>query len=83
MPIQGSAADMIKLAMINIHKELVKMKTKTKMVLQVHDELLFDAHKDEVEELRPMIKELMESALPLKVPVLVETGIGDNWLDAH
>ena len=83
MPIQGSAADMIKLAMINIHRELVKRKTRTKMVLQVHDELLFDAHKDEVEELRPMIKELMESALPLDVPVLVETGIGDNWLDAH
>lgn len=83
MPIQGSAADMIKLAMINIHKELVKKKTRTKMVLQVHDELLFDAHKDEVEELRPMIKEMMESALPLDVPVLVETGAGDNWLDAH
>src|ERR1035437_621258 len=83
MPIQGSAADMIKLAMINIHRELVKRKSRTKMVLQVHDELLFDAHKDEVEELRPMIKELMENALPLDVPVLVETGIGDNWLDAH
>jgi DNA polymerase I len=83
MPIQGSAADMIKLAMINIHRELVKRKTKTKMVLQVHDELLFDAHKDEVDDLRPMIKELMENALPLDVPVLVETGIGDNWLDAH
>jgi DNA polymerase-1 len=83
MPIQGSAADMIKLAMINIHRELVKRKTRTKMVLQVHDELLFDAHKDEVEELRPMIKELMESALPLNVPVLVEIGTGDNWLDAH
>jgi DNA polymerase-1 len=83
MPIQGSAADMIKLAMINIHRELVKRKTRTKMVLQVHDELLFDAHKDEVDELMPMIKELMESALPLDVPVLVETGAGDNWLDAH
>jgi DNA polymerase-1 len=83
MPIQGSAADLIKLAMINIHRELVKRKTRTKMVLQVHDELLFDAHKDEVEELRPMIKELMESALPLNVPVLVEIGTGDNWLDAH
>jgi DNA polymerase-1 len=83
MPIQGSAADMIKLAMINIHKELIKQKTKTKMVLQVHDELLFDAHKDEVDDLLPMIKELMENALPLNVPVVAETGIGDNWLDAH
>jgi DNA polymerase I len=83
MPIQGTAADMIKLAMIKIHKELNKRKTKTKMVLQVHDELLFDARKDEVDELRPLIKELMEKALPLKVPVVVDTGIGDNWLDAH
>lgn len=83
MPIQGTAADMIKLAMIKIHNELKKRKTKTKMVLQVHDELLFDAHKDEVDELIPMIKKTMEEALPLNVPVLVETGTGDNWLDAH
>jgi DNA polymerase-1 len=83
MPIQGTAADMIKLAMINIHKELTKRKTKTKMVLQVHDELLFDAHKDEVEELKPVIKKLMENALPMNVPILVEVGTGDNWLDAH
>ena len=60
MPIQGTAADMIKLAMINIHNELKKRKTKTKMILQVHDELVFDAHKDEVEELLPIIKNLME-----------------------
>lgn len=83
MPIQGTAADMIKIAMINIHKELTKRKTKTKMVLQVHDELLFDAHKDEVDDLRPLIKKLMEEALPLKVPVVADTGAGDNWLDAH
>lgn len=83
MPIQGTAADMIKLAMITIHSELIKRKTKTQMVLQVHDELVFDAHKNEVDELKPLIKELMENALPLKVPVLVETGVGDNWLDAH
>lgn len=83
MPIQGSAADMIKIAMIKIHKKLEKIKSGTKMVLQVHDELLFDARKDEVDDLRPMIKEEMEQALPLKVPVLVDIGIGDNWLDAH
>ena len=83
MPIQGSAADMIKIAMINIHKELQKRKVKTKMVLQVHDELLFDAHKDEVDELKPVIKKLMESALPLNVPVIVDIGTGNNWLDAH
>ena len=83
MPIQGTAADMIKLAMIKIHKELTKRKTKTKMVLQVHDELLFDAHKDEVKELTPLIKEMMEKAMPMKVPIVAETGVGSNWLDAH
>jgi DNA polymerase-1 len=83
MPIQGTAADMIKLAMIKTHNELKKRNTKTKMVLQVHDELLFDAHKDEVKELTPLIKDWMENALPIEVPILVETGTGDNWLDAH
>ncbi len=83
MRVQGSAADMIKLAMINIYNELNKRKTRTKMVLQVHDELVFDVHKDEVDALRPLIKELMENALPLNVPVEVDTGVGDNWLDAH
>lgn len=83
MPIQGTAADMIKLAMIKIYNELEKRKAKTKMVLQVHDELVFDTHKDEVDELRPMIKEIMEKALPVNVPILVDTGVGDNWLDAH
>jgi DNA polymerase-1 len=83
MPIQGTAADMIKLAMIKVHNELEKRKAKTKMVLQVHDELLFDAHTDEVEELRPVIKEIMETALPLDVPIVVDTGVGENWLDAH
>jgi len=53
------------------------------MVLQVHDELLFDAHKDEVDELTPVIKKLMETALPLNVPVIVDVGTGNNWLDAH
>lgn len=83
MRVQGTAADMIKIAMINIHKALEKGKLKTKMVLQVHDELVFDAQKDEVDEIRPLIKELMEDALPLNVPVVVDTGVGDNWLDAH
>ncbi len=83
MRVQGSAADMIKLAMINIFNELNRRKAKTKMVLQVHDELVFDAHKDEVDELKPLIKELMANALPLNVPVEVDTGAGDNWLDAH
>jgi DNA polymerase-1 len=83
MPIQGTAADMIKLAMIKIFNQLEKNKLKSKMILQVHDELVFDAHKDELDDLIPMIKDLMENALPLNVPVVVETGTGDNWLDAH
>jgi len=83
MPIQGTAADMIKLAMINIHRELIKQKYISKMVLQVHDELVFDAHKDEIDDLLVLVKDLMANALPLEVPVIVDTGVGDNWLDAH
>lgn len=83
MPIQGTAADMIKLAMINIYKEMKKQKFKSKMILQVHDELLFDARKDELEDLKPLVKELMENALKLDVPITVEMGTGENWLDAH
>ena len=83
MPIQGTAADMIKLAMIKIYNELGKKKFKSKMVLQVHDELVFDAHKDEIDELIPLVKKLMEDSLPLNVPIAVDTGVGDNWLDAN
>ena len=83
MPIQGTAADMIKLAMINIHNELARRKYDTKMILQVHDELVFDALKSETDEVVPLVKDLMENALPLNVPILVETGIGDNWIEAH
>ena len=83
MPIQGTAADMIKVAMINIHREFKKRKFASKMILQVHDELLFDARKDEVDELMPVIKDLMENSFPLNVPVEVEIGTGENWLDAH
>ena len=83
MPIQGTAADMIKIAMINIHNELEKRETKTRMILQVHDELLFDMHKDEVEELTPVIKSIMENAMKFKVPIIVESGFGNNWLEAH
>lgn len=82
-PIQGSAADMIKLAMINIHARLGKIKVGTKMLLQVHDELLFDVPKTELEEMTAVIKEEMERAMPLKVPVIAEAGHGDNWLEAH
>ncbi len=83
MPIQGTAADMIKIAMIKIHNELEKRKAKTKMILQVHDELLFDVHKAELDEIKPVIKNLMENAMKLDVPIIAETGTGNNWLEAH
>ena len=82
-PIQGSAADMIKLAMINIHQRLAKSTFKTKMILQVHDELLFDVPKNEMDEIVPIIIDEMERAMPLKVPIVAEAGTGDNWLEAH
>lgn len=82
-PIQGSAADMIKVAMINIHDFLQKEKLRSRMILQVHDELVFDAHRDEIELLSQRVNELMVNAIPL--PVKMETGIGKgiNWLEAH
>ena len=85
MPIQGTAADMIKLAMINVHRELNKHKLQTKMILQVHDELVFDVPLGEEDTIRPMIVECMQNAmkLPHHVPSDVETGIGGNWLEAH
>ena len=82
-PIQGSAADIIKLAMIKIENELETQKLETKMLLQVHDELLFEAPIDEVETATTLIKKEMESAYETKVPLLVEVGVGDNWLEAH
>jgi DNA polymerase-1 len=82
-PIQGSAADMIKLAMINIHKELSSGNYKTRMLLQVHDELIFDVPKDEVDIIKPVIEKCMREALPLKVPVEVGMGTGVSWLEAH
>jgi len=82
-PIQGSAADIIKIAMINIHKKLSEGKYKTKMLLQVHDELVFDCYKPELEEMKELIKTEMEHAYELSVPLDVEVGIGENWLEAH
>ncbi|MBN2570908.1 MAG: DNA polymerase I [Ignavibacteriales bacterium] len=83
MPIQGTAADMIKLAMIKIYDEFNKQKLKSKMVLQVHDELIFDIPNNEVNESSAIIKELMEGAMILTVPISVNIGVADNWLDAH
>ncbi len=83
-PIQGTAADMIKIAMINIHNEMKKGNFKSKMILQVHDELVFDVHKKELKKLKPIIEENMKNAIPgLKVPILVGMDTGDNWLEAH
>ena len=82
-PIQGSAADIIKIAMINISKEMEKREMQSKMLLQVHDELVFDAHISEVEELTSLIKDKMENAIKLLVPLTVEIGKGSNWLKAH
>ena len=84
-PIQGSAADMIKVAMIKIHHAMKSeiLIHKSKMILQVHDELLFDVHKDEVEAMKKLIKHEMENAMQLEVPIVVEAGVGENWLEAH
>lgn len=82
-PIQGSAADMIKVAMINIHNELGKHKFKSKMTLQVHDELVFDVHKSEIEKIKELVHDKMIHAIELSVPIEVETGVGGNWLEAH
>ncbi|SKC07771.1 DNA polymerase I [Soonwooa buanensis] len=82
-PIQGSAADIIKLAMIKIDNILTEKQLKTKMLLQVHDELIFEAPLDEVDEVSTIIKDAMESAYSTKVPLTVEVGVGDNWLEAH
>jgi DNA polymerase-1 len=82
-PIQGSAADIIKIAMINIYKKLSSENWKSKMLLQVHDELVFDVHNSELDKIQPMIKFEMENAFKLDVPLEVEIGIGKNWLEAH
>jgi DNA polymerase-1 len=82
-PIQGSAADIIKIAMINIHEKLTTENWKSKMLLQVHDELVFDVHHSELEKIKPMIKHEMENAFTLNVPLIVEIGEGNDWLAAH
>jgi DNA polymerase-1 len=82
-PIQGSSADMIKIAMILIHDDLNRMKTRSRMILQVHDELVFDVHRSEIELIKPIIYDRMKHALPLDVPIEVELDEGENWLEAH
>ncbi len=85
-PIQGSAADMIKVAMIKIKTAMENAKAEikhSKMILQVHDELLFDVHKSEIEAMKQLVKREMENAVSLNVPIVAEVGVGDNWLEAH
>ena len=82
-PIQGSAADMIKIAMVSVYKRLKEEEMKTKMILQVHDELLFDTPKNEIDQAKEIIEFEMENAMKLNVPIVVESGVGQNWLEAH
>ncbi|HNY06605.1 MAG TPA: DNA polymerase I, partial [Bacteroidales bacterium] len=82
-PIQGSSADMIKIAMINIYNDLNEKNLKTRMILQVHDELVFDVYKEELEIVKPIISSRMRNAIPLLIPVEVEMNTGANWLEAH
>ena len=82
-PIQGSAADIIKIAMIKIYEKLQEGNYKTKMLLQVHDELVFDVYRPELDTIKTLVKTEMESAYQLSVPLDVDLDIGDNWLEAH
>jgi len=82
-PIQGSAADIIKIAMINLHRIFQEREFKSRMLLQVHDELVFDVHKEEMKTLKPLIKNEMEGAYAMSIPLIVDLGEGQNWLEAH
>lgn len=82
-PLQGSAADIIKVAMINVYRCMKQMNLKSKMILQVHDELVFDVVPNEIEQLKELVTKQMESVIKLRVPLVAEAGVGDNWLEAH
>ena len=82
-PIQGSSADMIKIAMINIFEAFRKQNIKTRMILQVHDELVFDALKEELDQVKTIVEDKMKNAMKLSVPILVEMDTGNDWLEAH
>ncbi|RLD53017.1 MAG: DNA polymerase I, partial [Bacteroidetes bacterium] len=82
-PIQGSSADMIKIAMIDVFAEMKKKKMQSKMILQVHDELVFDAKLNEIDELKDIVETRMKNAIKLDVPVVVDMNTGSNWLEAH
>ncbi|MFT5357532.1 MAG: DNA polymerase-1, partial [Polyangiales bacterium] len=82
-PIQGSGADICKLAMLTIDKEIREGEMQARMLLQIHDELVFEAPKDEIESLRALVKDAMENAVELRVPLVVDIGVGASWADAH
>jgi DNA polymerase-1 len=82
-PIQGTAADLIKVAMINIHRKLVKEGYKTRLILQIHDELVFEVPQGELEEIEALVKEEMEGVVKLYIPLKVDIGAGKNWAEAH
>jgi DNA polymerase-1 len=82
-PMQGTAADIIKLAMVRIHERMGREKLRSKLLLQVHDELVFDVQRSEADTLKHLVRELMEGALALDVPLVVDMGMGINWLEAH
>jgi DNA polymerase-1 len=83
MPIQGTSADMIKCAMIDIYRALQEQQLKSKMLLQVHDELVFEVYEQEEAQMRTLVEDKMKHALPMNVPIEVEIGVGKNWLEAH
>jgi DNA polymerase-1 len=83
MPIQGTAADMIKIAMTLVHRDLKNRDLQTRLLLQVHDELLFEVRRDEESEVRELVEDHMKNAIPMEVPIVIEMGTGDNWLEAH
>jgi DNA polymerase-1 len=82
-PIQGSAADIIKIAMIRIHEEMQRQNFRSKMIMQVHDELVFDVYRDELERLKLLVEDKMCNAVTMRVPLAVEMDTGENWLEAH
>ena len=82
-PVQGSAADLIKLAMVRVHRALAERRLRSRLVLQIHDELLLDCPAAEIDEVSALVREAMEGALALAVPLKVDVGVGSNWLEAH
>ncbi|MEY3398744.1 MAG: hypothetical protein RL220_1338, partial [Bacteroidota bacterium] len=82
-PIQGSAADIIKVAMININREMKERGFVSRMIMQVHDELVFDVHQSEADALAPIIRDKMQNAVSMRVPLDVDMNTGNNWLEAH